>query len=62
MLSKNKAKYIQSLHLKKNRESGNLFLAEGKKIVRELLGSDWKVVEIFASADFIDLHLQLLRK
>ena len=37
MLSKNKIKYIRSLELKKNRKEEQAFLAEGPKLVGELL-------------------------
>ncbi len=37
MLSKNKIKYIHSLELKKNRNADDVFLAEGHKLVNELL-------------------------
>lgn len=38
-LSKNRIKYIHSLELKKNRDAEGVFLAEGPKLVGELLGS-----------------------
>ena len=38
MLSKNKIKYIRSLELKKNRKQEQAFLAEGNKLVGDLLG------------------------
>jgi TrmH family RNA methyltransferase len=38
MLSKNKIKYIRSLELKKNRKEEGAFVAEGHKLVGELLG------------------------
>lgn len=38
MLSKNRIKYIRSLELKKYRKSEGVFLAEGPKLVEELLG------------------------
>lgn len=38
MLSKNKIKFIKSLDLKKNRDRECLFVAEGHKVVEELLG------------------------
>lgn len=38
MLSKNKIKYIRSLELKKNRKEAQAFLAEGHKLVGDLLG------------------------
>ena len=37
-LSKNRIKYIHSLELKKIRKQENVFLAEGHKLVEELLG------------------------
>ena len=37
-LSKNLIKYIHSLELKKNRDAAGVFLAEGPKVVSELLG------------------------
>ena len=37
MLSKNKIKYIHSLELKKNRKADNVFVAEGHKLVEDLL-------------------------
>lgn len=37
-LSKNKIKYIRSLELKKNRKAEGVFLAEGHKLVGDLLG------------------------
>lgn len=38
MLSKNKIKYIRSLDLKKNRKEERAFVAEGHKLVGDLLG------------------------
>lgn len=38
MISKNKIKYIHSLELKKNRKEEAVFLAEGNKLISELLG------------------------
>lgn len=38
MLSKNKIKYIRSLELKKNRKEERAFVAEGHKLVGDLLG------------------------
>ena len=36
-LSKNKIKYLNSLNLKKNRDKDKVFIAEGVKIVNDLL-------------------------
>lgn len=38
MLSKNKIKYIRSLDMKKNRKEERVFVAEGHKLVGDLLG------------------------
>ena len=38
LLSKNKIKYIHSLELKKIRKEERVFLAEGPKLVGDLLG------------------------
>ena len=38
-LSKNRIKYIRSLELKKNRKADKVFLAEGPKLVGDLLGA-----------------------
>ena len=38
MLSKNKIKYIRSLELKKNRKEEQVFVAEGHKLVGDLMG------------------------
>lgn len=49
MLSSAKIKWVKSLHLKKNRRSQGLFLAEGEKIAREILESNLEVVAVFAT-------------
>ena len=38
MLSKHKIKYIRSLELKKKRKEEQVFVAEGHKLVGDLLG------------------------
>ncbi len=55
MLSKNQIKFVNSLKQKKNRTEHNLFIAEGIKIVPELLLSKIKVKQIFASSDFLNI-------
>lgn len=42
MISKNQAKLIRSLELKKNREREKLFVAEGPKVVGDLLAAGYK--------------------
>ncbi|MCE9538991.1 MAG: RNA methyltransferase [Bacteroidetes bacterium] len=53
MLSKNQLKFVSSLKQKKFREEHNLFIAEGTKIVTELLQSKIKVKQVFATAVFL---------
>jgi TrmH family RNA methyltransferase len=62
MLSANQIKSINALKLKKNREDRRQFIAEGSKLVIDLLHSDHKVQEILATSEWIDLnHAILLR-
>jgi TrmH family RNA methyltransferase len=49
MLSKNEAKYIQSLSHKKQRQQSGLFIAEGVKLVDELLSSPVTIKKIYAT-------------
>ena len=37
-LSKNRIKYIRSLELKKHRNADGVFIAEGPKLIEDLLG------------------------
>lgn len=52
MLSKNELKYIQSLCQKKQRSAERLFIAEGVKLVAELLASGYPVEKIYAVKDW----------
>lgn len=52
MLSKNQAKFVKSLQLKKNRLQEGLFIAEGTKVVAELIQSGLKVSQIYTTAGF----------
>ncbi|UCF62832.1 MAG: RNA methyltransferase [bacterium] len=45
-------KDYQKLHLKKYRDHWGLFIAEGKRICREALQSNWEIVAAFRSDDF----------
>lgn len=60
MLSKTKIKYIQSLGQKKFRDAESLFIAEGPKIVDEMLNSSAIVIkEIFAVKKWVSDNPQL---
>ena len=57
MLSKSQAKYIQSLGQKKVRDQEGVFVAEGPKIIAELLASaDANIVELYALHDWIAVN------
>ncbi len=51
MVSKNQIKLITSLHHKKFRLSHQLFIAEGEKIIHELLNSDFELHSLFATEE-----------
>ncbi len=53
MLSKNEAKYIQSLYHKKQRQQEGLFVAENPKVIEELLASNYSIKKIYATAEWI---------
>jgi TrmH family RNA methyltransferase len=53
MISKNQQKLIQSLKLKKNRNKTSLFVAEGEKVVIELINSNIKIHSIYCLPSFI---------
>jgi len=52
MLSKNKIKYINSLHTKKYRKIHAQFVVEGEKIVKECLDSEHGVHSVFATEEW----------
>ncbi len=52
-LSKNHIKLITSLQQKKYRQKHKLFVAEGVKVVNELLNSTFEVEQLFATDDFV---------
>ena len=60
MLSKNRLRDLLQFHQKKHREQEGLFLAEGAKIVPELLCSNFPVSEIFALQNWVNLNQALL--
>lgn len=52
MITKNQIKFIRSLEQKKFRKEHGLFIAEGKKIVNEILNSRLKIHSFFATKNF----------
>jgi TrmH family RNA methyltransferase len=60
MMVKSKAKYIQSLSHKKLRDEDGVFVAEGPKIINELLNSgNVEAVELFALPEWIEANQHL---
>lgn len=57
MISKNQQKYISSLELKKNRKKDNVFVAEGFKIVEELLHAGYTPKMIVGCEEWMSQHL-----
>ena len=55
MLSKNQLKLVRSLELKKNRKKEGLFVAEGPKIVGDLLRAGYRARTIFCTEQ-AELH------
>ncbi len=56
MLSKNKIKFINSLNVKKYRKKEKAFVCEGRKIFELLAKSNYKIIEVFATSDFIEKY------
>ena len=54
MLSKANIKFIKSLQVKKYRKQEQCFVVEGAKSVLELLSSDFEVVKILATPEFLE--------
>jgi RNA methyltransferase, TrmH family len=53
MLSKANIKFIKSLQVKKYRKQEQCFVVEGAKSVLELLSSDFEVVQVLGTHDFL---------
>ena len=62
MASKNQLKWVRKLHQQKYRQEEGLFLAEGVKVVDELLSSKLEVVHVFATEAWIEDNPQVKRE
>ena len=51
MITKNQIKLVKSLRLKKNRIQSGFFVAEGEKIIDELIESDLDSINIFSTSE-----------
>ncbi len=54
MITKNTVKLVQSLKQQKYRKEHQLFVVEGRKMVQELLASDFETIYIFATASYMN--------
>ena len=55
MISKTQIKLINSLSQKKYRQKHGLFIAEGIKVIKEILASSYEVTDIFSKTDVFSL-------
>jgi len=55
MLSKNSIKYINSLRVKKFRNESNLFIAEGERLVGEIIESQLKIKTIYYCSNLLNI-------
>lgn len=62
MVSKNQAKFIKSLKIKKFRVKEGCFLIEGSKNVLELINSDFKIKWLIGTKAFLSNQQKLLSK
>ena len=62
MLSQNQIKHIKALKVKKYREEFRQFIAEGHKLVMELISSEFSIAGIYASANWTDTNLPYIRE
>ena len=53
MISKNEIKFVKSLNLLKFRDKHNMFKVEGWRSLKEFLNSDYKLVSIFATSNWL---------
>lgn len=60
MLSKNQRKQILQLKQKKHRQAKGYFVAEGEKVVEELLSAAWNCVNLYVTKPHINSKAQLI--
>tara|TARA_A100000164_G_C21842809_1_gene740948 strand:- start:164 stop:907 length:744 start_codon:yes stop_codon:yes gene_type:complete len=54
MISKNEIKFLKSLNLLKFRNENNVFKVEGWRSLKEFLNSDYKLVSLYATSNWLD--------
>lgn len=60
MLSKSQIQFVRSLQHKKFREQSQCFVAEGSKLVLELINSSFSVEQVYALTEWVDTHQEAL--
>lgn len=60
MLSKNKIKFINSIKKKKYRDQYKYFFVEGEKLIDELINSDFTIIELFATNEWLEKNSNLI--
>tara|TARA_B100000575_G_scaffold254490_1_gene223706 strand:- start:12293 stop:13015 length:723 start_codon:yes stop_codon:yes gene_type:complete len=61
MLTKNQRKFIHQLKKKKYRQQNNVFVAEGKKVIDELIKSEWSFESLYTTEKNFHLDAKLLK-
>ena len=56
MISKNQIKYVRQLEQKKFRKAENLFIAEGHKVVGDLLAAGFRPHQLFATQEWLSAN------
>jgi RNA methyltransferase, TrmH family len=60
MLSKNQVKYLHALRLGKFREQNRVFIAEGIKLLEDLMKSNFRIRIIYATPAWTDEHQRII--
>lgn len=60
MLSKNQIQFVKSLTINKYRNLHKRFIAEGPKLVEDLLGSSYQPRQLFGVSDWVESHQETL--
>ncbi len=62
MINNTQIKFIKSLHQKKNRFENKVFIAEGIKIVNDLIENNFAIKELYATPSYLKTFHKLLEK
>ncbi|HNW97260.1 MAG TPA: RNA methyltransferase [Bacteroidales bacterium] len=62
MLTQNQIKFVRSLHLKKFRDEQRQFIAEGPKIINDIIEKGLPVVSLFAKNEWLDKNTETISK